>query len=297
MHGGHSFYAHNGTSLESILSISSTNAAFYKPLSVTGTLNATTLKENGTNINALYQAKEVAINPYITSTNLSSTLETTLTPYLQTNNLAPLLLPYVKQVNLPTILASYITSASLATTLESYQPKTTVYTATIKRVTRTHLWYNTTSLTYVPSYPTGFWFYDNNGFYLEPYVASQYITWNDIPVQSVQAEIPHISFQGLHIRFPNPDDKKYTVQLDGVYRSDNQTVNQGLFFQIHKKSNGLMLNGIRHSSFYMRWSYNQVNTFLDVQTTDAVTGITTIVGLQPHPGGFPGYIDLCVTLL
>ena len=151
----------------------------------------------------------------------------------------------------------------------------------------------------------GFWFYDNNGFYLEPKTdrnifvdnALYFISsWGDNAVQSLQNEIPYLLNQGLQIRFANPSNKKYTVLLNGIHRSDNQTTNQGLFFQINQKTN-ITLNGVNHSSFYIRWSYNHLNTFLDTQTTDSLTEEFVRTGLFTVPGSNPGNIDLCVTLI
>ena len=44
---------------------------FNQNVSVTGTMNATTLQQGAVNVNDLFQAKETALNPYITKTDLN----------------------------------------------------------------------------------------------------------------------------------------------------------------------------------------------------------------------------------
>ena len=181
-----------------------------------------------------------------------------------------------------------------------YQTKS--FTATIKCLSYVYSKYVNQSIN---STLYGFWFYDNNGFYLEPKTDRNIVvnnalyfisSWGDSTVQLTQNEIPYLINQGLQIRFANPSNKKYTVLLNGIHRSDNQTTNQGLFFQINQKTN-ITLNGVNHSSFYIRWSYNHLNTFLDTQTTDSLTEEFVRTGLFTVPGSNPGNIDLCVTLI
>ena len=253
-----------------------------------------------------YQAKETVGNPYITSTSLA----TTLGSYITSSSLSTTLSNYVSSTSLSTTLGSYITTTSLATSLSSYLTTATAgttyqtksFTATIKCLSYVYSKYVNQSIN---STLYGFWFYDNNGFYLEPKTDRNIVvnnalyfisSWGDSTVQLTQNEIPYLINQGLQIRFANPSNKKYTVLLNGIHRSDNQTTNQGLFFQINQKTN-ITLNGVNHSSFYIRWSYNHLNTFLDTQTTDSLTEEFVRTGLFTVPGSNPGNIDLCVTLI
>ena len=108
-----------------------------------------------------------------------------------------------------------------------------------------------------------------------------------------QNEIPYTNNTGLQIRFPNPTDKKFVVQVNGVYRNDNQTTNQGLCFQVNNKTDGLNIGGVRYSYFYLRWSYNHLNTFLDSQSEVGPYNVFSKDGLL-HDSGF---IDISVSLL
>ena len=90
----------------------------------------------------------------------------------------------------------------------------------------------------------------------------------------------------------NPSDKKFTVNIIGVYRNDNQTTNQALCFQINNKTNGLMINNVRHTYFYLRWSYNHLNIFLDSVRNNTSSGQDTYEGLLDT-----GFIDISVTLI
>ena len=76
-----------------------------------------------------------------------------------------------------------------------------------------------------PKHMIGFWFYDNNGFYLEPKTDRNKVvnndlyfisSWGDSSVQLLQNEIPYLLNQGLQIRFANPSDKKYTGVLKSL---------------------------------------------------------------------------------
>jgi hypothetical protein len=137
-----------------------------------------------------------------------------------------------------------------------YQLKS--FTATIKR--QSFLWtgYNYQAQDYtnqVSGTLYSFYLYDNKGFYLSPFINDVAVSnFSDNTVQSVQGQIPYDN--GLQIRFPNPNDNKYSVSINGIYSNDSSiTTNQGLSFQIKNKTNGLMIGGIRHSYFYLRWSY------------------------------------------
>lgn len=139
-----------------------------------------------------------------------------------------------------------------------------------------------------------FYFTDNNGFYLSPYVnIPEIYDFFDPTVQSVQGEIPYVDGVGLQIRFPNPYDKKFKVDVTGVWQnSSNQTYNQGLTFQINNKTNGLLIDDVRHSYFYLRWSYNNTLQYADLASIETISGLITHTGLN----GNQGLIDLYITL-
>ena len=177
-----------------------------------------------------------------------------------------------------------------------YQTKS--FTATIKR--QSFLWtgYNYQAQDYtnqVSGTLYSFYLYDNKGFYLSPFINDVAVSnFSDNTVQSVQGQIPYDN--GLQIRFPNPNDNKYSVSINGIYSNDSSiTTNQGLSFQIKNKTNGLVIGGIRHSYFYLRWSYNHLNTFLDAETTQSITGQLTRSGLDV--GTNAGSIDISITLI
>ena len=118
------------------------------------------------------------------------------------------------------------------------------------------------------------------------------VSWSDNIVRS-QTELPYTINTGLQIRFPNPNEKQFMVQVNGLYKDGNQTTNQGLCFQVNNKTNNILINVVKHSYFYLRWSYNHLNTFLDSQSEVGPYNVFSKDGLL-HDSGF---IDISVSLL
>ena len=133
---------------------------------------------------------------------------------------------------------------------------------------------------------------------MSPYTYWEESRFSNNAIQTIQDEIPYTT-SGLQIRFLNPNDKKYIISVNGVYTNSNQSTNQGLSFQINNKTDGLTIGTLRYSYFYLRWSYNHLNTFLD--STTAVTGAELSTqfntvrrnGLELNDG----FIDISVTLI